>query len=322
MKKETLFPMGNSDEHFDAGSPHRSEAKRLQDLSARWLARRPIVFVTAGHSVGELFFLDAQSTTIGRDETCDISLPSEAISRFHARLELDSEKNVTLKDLKSTNGTFVNGYSIREHLLRDGDRIRIGGSLMLDFLYFSEKDEVNAFQALRQTLREPVTGSHTETYFRIRCAEEFLHATRYYDFLSLLLIDIDNMSGLTKVHGAKGAEIIMRRVADHIGNTLREDDLFGRHSLADFAVLLRRQNEQQTWRIADRLRGIIAEDPVEIDGKKVTVSVCVGASTLALRNYEIASDFELDAEKYLYAAKRRGANRVASQVRGGVTEMP
>ncbi|MBI3019268.1 MAG: FHA domain-containing protein, partial [Deltaproteobacteria bacterium] len=68
------------------------------------------------------FILHEGNTLIGRTPECDIQLNSSMVSKKQALLTLASGK-VTLEDLESKNGTFVNGMKIRKKELRHGDRI-------------------------------------------------------------------------------------------------------------------------------------------------------------------------------------------------------
>jgi serine/threonine protein kinase len=66
--------------------------------------------------------------TIGRDADNDIVLPYRQVSRHHAKIEC-TQSGCTVRDLGSTNGTFVNGrpLALRErHPLRPGDGLRMG----------------------------------------------------------------------------------------------------------------------------------------------------------------------------------------------------
>src|SRR4051812_21749001 len=63
--------------------------------------------------------------TIGRSPDCQIVLKDFAISRTHAKLIAD-EDGVRIQDLKSKNGTQVNGVPVVEAPLKDGDRILLG----------------------------------------------------------------------------------------------------------------------------------------------------------------------------------------------------
>jgi len=61
---------------------------------------------------------------LGRDESADVVLPSEAVSRHHAKISR-TEDGFLLEDLWSRNATFANRRRVRRHLLKDGDQIDI-----------------------------------------------------------------------------------------------------------------------------------------------------------------------------------------------------
>lgn len=73
---------------------------------------------------------------IGRADDNQIRLKSGDISRRHAMIAL-AQGNFLLRDLQSQNGTYVNGQRVAEHVLADGDRVRIGNSIELVFHYAS-----------------------------------------------------------------------------------------------------------------------------------------------------------------------------------------
>ena len=64
--------------------------------------------------------LESLPFTLGRNETCDYQILSTRVSREHAEIVKEGG-HYRLRDLKSTNGTFVNGKRIDEHRLSDGD---------------------------------------------------------------------------------------------------------------------------------------------------------------------------------------------------------
>ncbi len=63
--------------------------------------------------------------SIGRDESADLTVPFEGVSRRHAELSVQAGA-ARLRDLGSTNGTAVNGAEISEVVLEAGDRIQLG----------------------------------------------------------------------------------------------------------------------------------------------------------------------------------------------------
>ena len=68
--------------------------------------------------------------TIGREEGNGIQLNDERISRFHVKLQQDHEQ-IVLTDLESTNGTKVNGEEVQIRILRFGDLVSVGRSVLL-----------------------------------------------------------------------------------------------------------------------------------------------------------------------------------------------
>jgi hypothetical protein len=68
--------------------------------------------------------------TIGREEGNSIQINDERISRFHVKIQEDHDK-IVLTDLESTNGTKVNGEDIQLRILRFGDMIAMGRSVLL-----------------------------------------------------------------------------------------------------------------------------------------------------------------------------------------------
>lgn len=64
-------------------------------------------------------------TTIGRGRECDLRVPLLTVSRKHCQLIVDGE-TLRIRDISSSNGTFVNNQKVTEARLGPGDRIVIG----------------------------------------------------------------------------------------------------------------------------------------------------------------------------------------------------
>ncbi|EWT01051.1 signal peptide protein, partial [Intrasporangium chromatireducens Q5-1] len=78
---------------------------------------------------GDRYPLLGSLTIIGRDEGADIVVDDAGVSRRHSEIRVtnDGPHLVTsIRDLNSTNGTFVNGDRITSQRLEDGDRITLG----------------------------------------------------------------------------------------------------------------------------------------------------------------------------------------------------
>jgi hypothetical protein len=65
------------------------------------------------------------TNVVGREGTCDIYVESNQVSRRHCLLQV-TERGLLVKDLESTNGTFVNGIPMTDGYINDGDRLSLG----------------------------------------------------------------------------------------------------------------------------------------------------------------------------------------------------
>jgi len=72
-----------------------------------------------------IFKLPSTVTTIGRRKDCDFCIPLTCISRRHCEFDIDKDR-LTIRDLNSKNGTFLNGSKISESPIKPGDLLKIG----------------------------------------------------------------------------------------------------------------------------------------------------------------------------------------------------
>ncbi|MBI1946464.1 MAG: FHA domain-containing protein, partial [Deltaproteobacteria bacterium] len=99
------------------------------EVNPRAMARATIT-CTRGPEEGLTLNLIEGSYTVGRARENSFVLKDIAASRQHLRIEVDA-RGARVVDLGSGNGSRVNGKRIAEHALRHGDRIEIGGSVLL-----------------------------------------------------------------------------------------------------------------------------------------------------------------------------------------------
>ncbi len=101
----------------DAGTSH--------DETVSWTLR----FISGKYQGGEFPLRPNREIVIGRSSDLDMVLVEDMVSRKHAKI-MTYDETVSIQDLGSTNGTFVNGEKIRRVDLKDGDRILIGTSII------------------------------------------------------------------------------------------------------------------------------------------------------------------------------------------------
>lgn len=103
----------------------------------------PSLFVIRGRDQGKRFELDRDIITLGRDSSNLIQLHDTEVSRRHAEIRQE-EGRYLIVDLTSSNGTFVNNQRVERHLLKNGDRLQIGRTLMV----YTAPEEVTVLPAV------------------------------------------------------------------------------------------------------------------------------------------------------------------------------
>ena len=108
---------------FPLRKPHRISPLRRGGGGDMWLTIRSREGDTRSLEIAK------ERLVIGREEGCDLLLEDDKVSREHAALSVNPEGHIIVEDLRSTNGTYVNGRRITEptHLGPD-DELRIGES--------------------------------------------------------------------------------------------------------------------------------------------------------------------------------------------------
>lgn len=84
-----------------------------------------LILVTADKPPREVP-LKKSTLIVGRQDTCHIRIPSDSVSRQHCELRIDDD-GVTVRDLGSSNGTFVNKRRVTQTELAAGDVLSVGG---------------------------------------------------------------------------------------------------------------------------------------------------------------------------------------------------
>ena len=104
-----------------------------------------------GADRGRMFQNIPTPITIGREEGNTIQLNDERISRYHLKIQEDQDK-IVLTDLDSTNGTKVNGDEMQLRILRHGDLISLGRSVLL---FGSKNAPLRSVRKLHRRQRSP-----------------------------------------------------------------------------------------------------------------------------------------------------------------------
>jgi pSer/pThr/pTyr-binding forkhead associated (FHA) protein len=98
-----------------------------------WILRT----VTEGQPEKTFRILPGNERTIGRATGADFIIDAALVSRVHCRVTALADGQLEIKDLESTNGTYVNGQRIDTARLASGDRLQVG---RVEFVALRETD--------------------------------------------------------------------------------------------------------------------------------------------------------------------------------------
>ncbi|MFN0134255.1 MAG: FHA domain-containing protein [Phycisphaerales bacterium] len=104
------------------------------------------ITIVRGQNEGDYYPLGKRTMVIGRQEGCPIQVVDDRVSRRHVQIRYDEhDGSYHLLDMKSANGTFLNGRKVETDIaLRDNDEIEIGGAKLI----FSNTDFPDRSSAL------------------------------------------------------------------------------------------------------------------------------------------------------------------------------
>jgi diguanylate cyclase (GGDEF)-like protein len=267
--------------------------------------------VLTGTAAGQMFRIPESSSVIGRASTAQLRIDEEGVSRNHARVRRDGPV-VSIEDLASRNGTFVNGERIADPTrLEEGDKIQIGPITVLRFAHHDEIDERFHQRLVASALRDPLTRLFNKRYFLDRLDCELRFARRHVQSLSLLMIDVDHFKELNDQHGHLAGDAVLAHLGSVLQKAVRNEDVVARFGGEELAVVLRSAGLEQAAALGERLRKLVEATVTRYRGQELRATISVGVAGYPSTLAETVEQLVEAADQALYRAKHDGRNRVA-----------
>lgn len=288
-----------------------------RNLGKRIDCKRPMLKELHGAELRPPILIDKPDIFIGRDPSCEIMLDDIKVSRRHAQIIYENFEDraavprVRIKDLGSTNKTFVNSQEIAEAELRDNDTISIGSTSF--GLFLRDESNIRAEQRLVELAsNDGLTGLRNRAYFDMAYPREFSKARAQGRELSIIIFDLDHFKKINDGHGHPIGDHVLREMGRIAATTSRSRDLAARYGGEEFVFVLPETGLENACMLAERLRKRVEEHNFSVGSHELKVSISAGVASLSEAEAEPAELLKF-ADKALYKAKETGRNRVCRQ---------
>lgn len=261
----------------------------------------------AGPDMGRKFDLRQRVISIGRGADNDLVIDKDSVSRRHVRIE-NRTTEVLISDLGSTNGTYVNDFIIKEHVLRNGDLVKIGDTI---FKFLSGGNiESDYHEAIyRMTIVDGLTDIHNKRYLDDFLDRELARCRRYNRPLSVAMTDIDRFKQINDTHGHLTGDFVLKELARIVKRRVRREELFARYGGEEFCLVLPETDRNGARSLCEQIRQMIESHNFTFEGHRIEVTVSIGIAELE-RGVTDALQLLKRADENLYRAKRAGRNRI------------
>ena len=283
------------------------------------LARvHPGLVVIQGREIGREYRLRGCILILGRDEDVHLRLPDEGVSRRHAMIELswDRDRRVertVIRDLGSTNGTLVNGERVVSAQLCEGDKIRLGDTI-LKFVLQDDLDARFHQEVHNRIAYDQLTGLLTKEFLYVAMETELKRCGKYGLPMAVLMMDLDRFKQVNDGYGHLMGSHVLSEVGGLIREGFRSTDVSARYGGEEFLAYLAEINLQGGAQAAQRIRSAVEQHPftrTDEKGRSVTLRLTISLGVSAFPRHGTSLEaLVAAADAALYRAKESGRNRV------------
>ncbi len=279
----------------------------ISRITDRPLGKEACLVVIYGDELGKKYNLNTPSVVVGRSSKCEIQIDQESISRNHSKI-VNTGKSLLVRDLGSTNGTYVNDEPVEEHVLRDGDLIKIGRTI---FKFLTGGNIENAYheEIYRLTTIDGLTQISNKRFFMESLEREIARAHRYQRALSLVMFDLDHFKKINDTYGHLAGDYVLKQLASAVKQKIRREDLFARYGGEEFAIILPEITLGAALTFSEKIRQLVEEQEFRFEKTAIDVTISMGVAAVDDEVKEVDVLIKRSDEQ-LYAAKGAGRNRV------------
>jgi two-component system, cell cycle response regulator len=179
-------------------------------------------------------------------------------------------------------------------------------------------------QIEKLSVTDPLLGIFNRRYLHERLPQEAARSRRYGQPLSLVMADLDHFKKINDTYGHQTGDLVLQHSVDLARSALRGSDWIARYGGEEFVIVLTETPLLGAYAVAERMRRLCADTPVELPDTKLLVTASFGVATIdgVHPSNEDAEAMLREADKALYESKRAGRNRVTCGPKTPVAPAP
>jgi two-component system, cell cycle response regulator len=167
-------------------------------------------------------------------------------------------------------------------------------------------------ETVEQSITDPLTGLHNRRYMEGHLKTLVTDALRTGRALSMLVADIDHFKLVNDTYGHDAGDIVLKEFSVRLKRNTRGIDLACRLGGEEFVIIMPDTDIARAYQVGERLRANVASTTFQVNQDlAIRVTASVGIGTLERADDTPETIFKR-ADNALYAAKRRGRNRVSA----------
>jgi two-component system, cell cycle response regulator len=161
-----------------------------------------------------------------------------------------------------------------------------------------------------QTQIDSLTGLFNRRAFEKKIGEEFERSKRYGHPLSVVILDIDNFKKINDTYGHHGGDAALVKISEILRERSRRSDFPSRFGGEEFVLVLPETDEDSAIQVAKKFHEEIKSCSFGTVDKPFLLTVSMGLTSTAAKDYSDWRDMVADADSALYQAKNTGKDRI------------
>ncbi len=237
---------------------------------------------------------------LGRSSSSTINIPERSVSRKHLFFDPTSSSKgkprIYIRDLGSTNGTFLNGQRISSGYIKPGDKISLG-RVVIRFESRSPAEHRVRKMLRKEAELDPLTRLYNRRFFEHETNKMIYEGIPF----SLIFIDLDNFKRINDMYGHQEGDKVLKDLARAIKLSVRETDIPARYGGDEIVIVLRKAKGEISEKILERINQKLSDITQGERTRKIDFSYGIAEFP---KHGKTLQEIVEHADRELYARKR------------------